>query len=82
MGLEGGNFCITFASGCGATASIMHTLKSGDHVIVCDDVYGGTQRYLRVFSDLQYGVKADFVDLSNIEKVKNAIKKETKLVWI
>ena len=41
--LEYGKYCITFSSGCGATVTILHTLKTGDHIIVCDDVYGGTQ---------------------------------------
>jgi cystathionine beta-lyase/cystathionine gamma-synthase len=34
----------------------MHIFKTGDHIIVCDDVYGGTQRYLRVFSEEKYGI--------------------------
>ena len=48
--LEYGNFCIVFASGCGATTSFMHTLKSGDHIIICDDVYGGIKQYMSMFA--------------------------------
>lgn len=62
--IEYGKYAITFASGCGATATIMHILKSGDHVVVCDDVYGGTQRYLRRFSEEKHGFKLDFVDMT------------------
>src|SRR5438094_9993330 len=40
--LEGGKYGLAFASGCAATATIIQMLKSGDHVICCDDVYGGT----------------------------------------
>ena len=47
----------------------MHTLNSGDHVIVCDDVYGGTNRYMRVFSDGHYKVSCEFVNMLEIENV-------------
>jgi cystathionine gamma-lyase len=60
----------------------MHLIKTGEHVIVCDDVYGGTQRYLRLFSEATYGVQVDFVDMTNIDNIKNAIKENTKLIWI
>lgn len=80
--IEYGKYCITFSSGCGATATIVHTLKTGDHIIVCDDVYGGTQRYLRLFSQNNYGIDVEFVDMTNIETLTKAIKETTKMVWI
>lgn len=67
--LEYGKYCTTFASGCGATASILHILKSGDHIISCDDVYGGTQRYMRMYAQDKFGVKVDFVDMTNLANV-------------
>ena len=67
--IEYGKHCITFASGCGATAAILHILKSGDQVIVCDDVYGGTQRYMRVYAQEKFGIKCDFVDMTKFENV-------------
>lgn len=73
---------MTFASGCGATATLLHTLKMGDHIVVCDDVYGGTQRYMRKFFADNHGMTADFIDITDIQNVVNAIKKETKMVWI
>lgn len=72
---EYGKHCITFASGCGATATLMHTLSAGDHIVVCDDVYGGTQRYLRKFAQDKHGIKLDFVDMTNLENVIGALKK-------
>src|SRR5512143_2919101 len=45
--LEGGEFGLSFASGMAATDAIISTLKSGDHVLACDDVYGGTYRLLK-----------------------------------
>ena len=80
--VEYGNYAIAFASGCGATASVLHTLYQGDHILVCDDVYGGTQRYIRRFFKEKHGYKADFVDMSKVENVKNGLTKETKIVWI
>lgn len=44
----------------------MHTLETGDHVIVCDDVYDGTQTYLRKYSQKKYGLDVEFVDMTNI----------------
>ena len=41
--LEGGAAGFAFSSGCGATTTILHMLKAGDHVVSCDDMYGGTR---------------------------------------
>jgi cystathionine gamma-lyase len=80
--VEYGTHAITFASGCGATATILHTLKQGDHIIVCDDVYGGTQRYMRRFFSEKHGIETEFIDITLVENVEKAIKPNTKLVWI
>ena len=80
--LEYGKHCITFSSGCGATATIVHTLKTGDHILVCDDVYGGTQRYLRLFSQNNYGIDVQFIDMTDVENIVKNIKESTKMVWI
>ena len=80
--LEYGKHSIAFASGCGALTSIMHLIKSGEHVIICDDVYGGTQRYLRLFSEGKYGIEVQFVDMTNADNIKNAIKENTRLIWV
>ena len=45
--VENAKYGVAFASGLAATAAIMATLNSGDHIICIDDVYGGTQRYFR-----------------------------------
>jgi cystathionine gamma-lyase len=41
--VEYGKYAIAFSSGCGAVTALMHLLKTGDHLLVCDDVYAGTQ---------------------------------------
>ena len=79
--LEGGKFGLAFGSGCGATVTVAHLLKAGDHLICCDDVYGGT---FRLFDKVikHNGIEVSFVDLTSEEKLKNAIKPNTKMLWI
>ncbi len=79
--LEGGTHAIAFGSGCAATTTILLTLRSGDHVVASDDVYGGTFRIFdKVVKD--FGVEASFVDMTDPARVKAAMKKNTKLVWL
>ncbi len=79
--LEGGTHAITFGSGCAATTSILLLLKSGDHVLVGDDVYGGT---FRIFDKVmkQFGISSTFTDLTDIAKVREAVQPNTKMIWI
>lgn len=78
--LEGGTSAIAFGSGCAAITSILLTLKAGDHVLVGDDVYGGT---FRIFDKVvkQLGIEATFVDLSDLDAAKRAIAPNTKMIW-
>lgn len=80
--LEGGSYGLAFASGLAAeTTVLLGLLKSGDHVLCGDDVYGGTYRLLkRVFEDK--GIAASFVDTSATAQVAAAIRPETRLIWI
>ena len=79
--LEGGRFGFAFASGCAAATTIMHMLKAGDHVIAMDDMYGGTFRLFdKVFR--HSGLEFSYVDMTNTENVKSAIKGNTKMVWL
>ena len=80
--LEGGNHCIAFSAGCSCTMIITHLLKSGDHIVCVDDVYGGTGRFFRRIAAEVYGMTVDFVDMTNLDNLKKAIKKNTKLVWL
>lgn len=79
--LEGGKHGIAFGSGCAATTAILLGLKTGDHVLCGDDVYGGT---FRIFDKVmkQWGLEASFMDMSDPAKVKAAIKPNTRLVWL
>lgn len=79
--LEGAKHGITFGSGCAATTAVLLSLRPGDHVLCGDDVYGGT---FRIFDKVlkQWGLEASFQDLSDLAKVKSAIRPNTKLVWL
>lgn len=80
--LEGGKHGFAFASGSAAlTTLIMALLSPGDHIVVGDDVYGGTFRFLtKVIS--RFGVTADFVDMTDPENVRRALTPQTKLVFL
>jgi cystathionine beta-lyase/cystathionine gamma-synthase len=79
--LEEGRFGLAFASGMGAETTIMYLFKPGDHVVVSNDVYGGTYRlFQRVLAP--YGLAFDFVDMTEPESVREHIRPETRCVWI
>jgi cystathionine gamma-synthase len=80
--LEGGAHGLSFASGMAAeTTLLLARLGPGDHVVLGDDVYGGTYRLLaRVLSD--WGVAFDTVDLTDLDAVRGAVRDETKVVWV
>lgn len=79
--LEGAKYALTFGSGLGATTTLMLMLKSGDHVICGDDVYGGTYRlFQRVMTD--HGLVFDFVDTSRPDEVAAALRPETRMIWL
>lgn len=58
---------------------ITHTLKTGDHIVCVDDVYGGTGRFFRRLAVEVYGMQVDFVDMTDLKNLRNAFKKNTKV---
>jgi cystathionine gamma-synthase len=78
--LEGGEAAAAFASGTGATMSILQALSPGDHVLAHVDAYYGTSRLIHEIF-LRWGLKADFVDMSNPDAVRKALRPNTKLAW-
>lgn len=78
--LEGGEAAAAFSSGNAAGAAVFQALGPGVHIIAPGDMYHGLRnQLLQVFNGI---IEVDFVDLSNLESVKNAIRKNTKLIWI
>jgi cystathionine beta-lyase/cystathionine gamma-synthase len=80
--LEGGQFGFCFASGLGALTTLCITmLNPGDHVIVSDDVYGGTFRFFtKVFA--RFGVNVQFVEATDLNTIDQAITPQTKLIYL
>lgn len=79
--LEVGKHGLSFSSGMAAIDAVLHTLKSGDHIVCSDDVYGGTFRILeKIYRQL--GITATYVDMSDLNKTESAFTKNTKLVWL
>ena len=82
LGHENG-FGAAFGSGCAATATLLHLLKPGDHVVASDDLYGGTFRLFdKVFRADGNGVQFTYVDMTDEKAYKAAFKDNTKMVWI
>ncbi len=79
--LEGGRHGVMFASGLAALAACVHLLQAGDHVVLCDDVYGGTFRSLdKVFK--QFGIAYTRVDMTDLAATEAAFTSKTRLCWI
>src|SRR5262245_11172735 len=79
--LEGGAAGFAFASGMAAISTTMLLLKTGDHVICTDNVYGGTYRvFTQVFANL--GLEYTFVDTTNLQNIKDAVRPNTRMVFL
>jgi cystathionine gamma-lyase len=79
--LESAHFGLAFSSGLASTDTVMHLLNQGDHVVVMDDVYGGTRRlFTRVLA--RHGLEFTYVDASKTEAVEEALRPNTKMVWL
>jgi cystathionine beta-lyase/cystathionine gamma-synthase len=79
--LEGGTHGFAFSSGLGASTTVLHTLKPGDHLLCGDDVYGGTFRLLdKVMKPM--GIEATFLDMSEPARVRDALRPTTRMIWM
>ena len=74
-------FCfsgLTFSSGLATSTTIISLLSAGDHIVSMDDLYGGTNRFLRKIAD-RMNIKTTFVDARDPENVEKAIQENTKV---
>ncbi|UII54774.1 bifunctional cystathionine gamma-lyase/homocysteine desulfhydrase [Cytobacillus spongiae] len=79
--LEGGVRGFAFGSGMAAISSVMNLFSSGDHIVLTDDVYGGSYRLMtKVLA--KYQIEVTFVDTSDLNEIKEAIKDNTKAIYI
>jgi cystathionine gamma-lyase len=81
-GLEGGSLGLAFGSGLAATATVLDLLPSGSHVVVMDDVYGGTYRLFERVLRGSAGLDFSFVDLSDPTRLDAAVRPDTRLIWV
>jgi len=78
--LEKGKYGIAFSSGLAATQALLSLAKAGDHIIVSNNVYGGTYRLFEmIYRD--YGLDFSWIDTNNPEIVKSSIQKNTKIIF-
>ncbi|KAJ1844095.1 cystathionine gamma-lyase cys3 [Coemansia sp. RSA 2708] len=79
--LEHAKHGFAFASGSATTATVLSALAPGSHVISVNDVYGGTHRYLNKVAG-SMGITTTFVDLADVGNLRDAVRADTRVVWI
>jgi cystathionine gamma-synthase len=80
--LEEGAGALAFASGMAAESTVLLTLRHGDHVVLGDDVYGGTYRVLSEVLRESAGIEFDTVDVADLDALRASLRPETRLVWL
>jgi cystathionine gamma-lyase len=80
--LESGSMAFAASSGLSSIATVLELLKSGDHVVASDDIYGGSFRLFERVRRQSAGLDFSFVDLSDLAAVEAAIKPNTRMIWV
>lgn len=79
--VEGAKYGLTFPTGLAAITAVINTLKAGDRVVACADLYGGAYRlFTQVYAKM--GVEFEFVDTTNLQCLASALETPTTLVWL
>ncbi len=79
--MEGGTRGLAFSSGMAAISTAFLLLSQGDHVVITEDVYGGTFRMVTQVLT-RFGIEHTFVDMTNLEEVRAAVQPNTKLLYM
>lgn len=79
--LEGGCGAAAVATGMAAITTTLHFFHSGDHIICTNDCYGGTERIFRTYREL-FGLEVTYVNMRDLDAVRNALRPNTKGLWI
>jgi cystathionine gamma-lyase len=80
--LEQGARGFAFASGLAAMATVLELLDSGSHVIASDDLYGGTFRLFERVRKKSANLDFTFIDLGELSRLKQVIRRETRMIWV
>lgn len=79
--LEDGAYGLAFASGMAAESAVLSLLNADDHIIACDDLYGGTYRmFERILR--RYGIETSYVPVNNVAEYEKALRPTTRLIWL
>ena len=79
--LEHGIDALAFSTGMAAVSAFMELFRPGDHIVATDDLYGGTIRQFRLINE-KNGIEVTYVDTSDLEQVKAALRENTKLIYV
>lgn len=79
--LEGGSDALAFSTGMAAVSALMELFSPGDHIIVSDDLYGGSHRLFSNISE-KNGITVDFVNMSDVSAVEPHIRPQAKAVFV
>jgi cystathionine gamma-lyase len=80
--LEDGRAGFAFASGLNAIATVLELLDSGSHVLVCDDLYGGTYRLFERVRRRSANLDFSYVDSTLVSRIAEAVRPDTRMIWI
>jgi cystathionine gamma-lyase len=80
--LESGRFGFSFSSGMAATGTVLELIDSGSHVVAMDDIYGGTTRLFERVRRRSAGLDFTFADLTDLSALQQAVKDNTRMIWI
>lgn len=80
--LESGQQGFAFASGMAAIATMLELLEPNDHVIICDDIYGGTFRLFDKVRSKSANLQVSFADFSNVHEVEKLIRTNTRMIFV
>ena len=80
--LEGGLQGYAFASGLAAMSTVLELLDAGAHIIASDDLYGGSFRLFERVRKRSMGLQVSFIDMTDPQAVRAAIRPDTKMVWV
>ena len=78
--LDGGDAALVFSSGMAAGAAYLATLPAGSHVLLADDIYYGLREMAKDFL-VGWGIESSSVDMADLEAVRGAVRKQTRLIW-
>lgn len=76
--LDNAKYCLTFPSGCATLTTLLQRLKPGDHILSASETYGGTRTLFLHYAKTQQ-IEVDFVDITCVDSVEEAIKPNTKV---